>query len=909
MPKPKSVPNVEFRSADDAWYDVSVKLVKSSYLEVHYQEFPEDEDEILQLKDFKTSEDVKSRFRFLSKQLQDQHCDQVKEGMVICASCSSNGGKDFSFFDATVEQVYQSKHHLVDGEEQCTCTFKVLWQAGPCANQSTSVSCENICLLTAGSIETHPIINSFLRLVEEKLNSRTRSIGRNTSRRKITNTKGIDAINLKDKQAEAQERANGKVSDHHLGSRSSQSKIKEKKAEKGVSITENVLTSSEPLLEEPAASDHELKSSVESESDVGSETKSSRYSHKDTMLNKNGRYSEISRLEGDGDVGKKDFPPPEAPSLSSGNTNFQHEIIPKTSKKTTVDVKHPSECKGTHLNIIRKEQNPDLSNLNSVPGKLQIEHAYTGSVSCAIGSINTVGNNVNTTDNRFGDLDDCVGIIENVRPCYSGNLQEENCDNLLKESSEHNIVHNGIDKSSCINVNSGSYKSERISKQLTMEENQKGQESSQDKGGKKKFPASWGRVKKQKHRGNKTLVSERQVQENIEKGEHKNALENFLQPTNDSNGVATLRSSLTTSAPKSINSREPLDCFKGSSGNQHQTIQNVEEVAMDEDHLTLKQLISNDVQTPKVLLGAVDTEKGESVNVAIDALRTSCLTTPSMKLNKRKDPCDSFTDSSDLQTQSVEECIDENASKRIKPSQVLPEAVVISSDRDNETDYGSKDISRQHSNHAHLREFLPVSVDPVSKFGSVPRESEQPSHDHISNDLEVEVQERQFSSSEVLILDNLEKDVSCSDVIKVMSVLTSGVVQVYIVPCLNFEKFTSGFVLFHDRPSLMKAYTRLQDDNFFIVSSNGRPWVVLDIEDRLCEGNFGCFTVNSKEPEPLCSSSASGKIFYIHKGMKGYEKVKARKDTFLEFRKHFASLHERREDEDKVFMDSLTQNK
>lgn len=105
MPKPKNVPKLEFRSGDDAWYDVSVKLIKPSYLKVHYPEFPEDEDEMLQLEDIKTSEDVKSRFRIVSRQLQDQHCDQVKEGMVICASCSSNEGKDFSFFDATVEQV------------------------------------------------------------------------------------------------------------------------------------------------------------------------------------------------------------------------------------------------------------------------------------------------------------------------------------------------------------------------------------------------------------------------------------------------------------------------------------------------------------------------------------------------------------------------------------------------------------------------------------------------------------------------------------------------------------------------------------------------------------------------------------------------------------------------------------
>jgi len=73
-------------------------------------------------------------------------------------------------------------------------------------------------------------------------------------------------------------------------------------------------------------------------------------------------------------------------------------------------------------------------------------------------------------------------------------------------------------------------------------------------------------------------------------------------------------------------------------------MQNVEEIGMDvdEDKLTLKQLRSNEVRTPKVSHGAVDTEKEHSVNVAIDVLRTSCLTTPSVKLNKRKDPCNHF---------------------------------------------------------------------------------------------------------------------------------------------------------------------------------------------------------------------------------------------------------------------------
>jgi hypothetical protein len=49
---------------------------------------------------------------------------------------------------------------------------------------------------------------------------------------------------------------------------------------------------------------------------------------------------------------KKEFFPPEAPSLSSGNSNLQHEIIPKNSKDATVDANLLSECKETRASLL-----------------------------------------------------------------------------------------------------------------------------------------------------------------------------------------------------------------------------------------------------------------------------------------------------------------------------------------------------------------------------------------------------------------------------------------------------------------------------------------------------------------------------------------------------------------------------
>lgn len=82
-------------------------------------------------------------------------------------------------------------------------------------------------------------------------------------------------------------------------------------------------------------------------------------------------------------------------------------------------------------------------------------------------------------------------------------------------------------------------------------------------------------------------------------------------------------------------------------------------------------------------------------------------------------------------------------------------------------------------------------------------------------------EDKLFYHSEVLVLDNLEKDVRPSDVKKVVACVTCAV-QVYIFPSLKFEQFTRGFVWFQDNSSLMKALALLQNDDFFFVSSKGR---------------------------------------------------------------------------------------
>lgn len=110
------------------------------------------------------------------------------------------------------------------------------------------------------------------------------------------------------------------------------------------------------------------------------------------------------------------------------------------------------------------------------------------SLSFATSYIDTTGRNVSTTNIFFWELDNSAVIIErsrtchsgwfeaeNVKPRHSGSLDTEDCDNLIEECIYYNEVCNIID-------NSG-----RKNNQLTIRENQKGQEITEDKSAKDNF--------------------------------------------------------------------------------------------------------------------------------------------------------------------------------------------------------------------------------------------------------------------------------------------------------------------------------------------------------------------------------------------------------------------------------------
>ncbi|TXG55557.1 hypothetical protein EZV62_020813 [Acer yangbiense] len=165
---------LEFRSfVDDAWYSVRVAFDgrAGGKLIVRYCNFPDDNDSVYEAGKFFTFEeldDFASRFRPVSVQLQDSECrDVVAEGLLVCASHAFTDN-DVLFYDAVVEQVNHKKHSFADGEEECLCSFLLVWQHGPNANSLTEKKIESICIVQ--SIQNlNRNLASFIKMAKEKI--------------------------------------------------------------------------------------------------------------------------------------------------------------------------------------------------------------------------------------------------------------------------------------------------------------------------------------------------------------------------------------------------------------------------------------------------------------------------------------------------------------------------------------------------------------------------------------------------------------------------------------------------------------------------------------------------------------------------------------------------------------------
>ncbi|KAG1327421.1 hypothetical protein COCNU_01G013550 [Cocos nucifera] len=97
---------LDFRApSDDGWYGVQVAMDSEEKLRVIYMGFSNEYDELYAIDSFKDEQEINefaSRFRPISLQLQDSDCNEVIEGMHVCASLQPSD-EELRFYDASVD--------------------------------------------------------------------------------------------------------------------------------------------------------------------------------------------------------------------------------------------------------------------------------------------------------------------------------------------------------------------------------------------------------------------------------------------------------------------------------------------------------------------------------------------------------------------------------------------------------------------------------------------------------------------------------------------------------------------------------------------------------------------------------------------------------------------------------------
>ncbi|MCO5560604.1 hypothetical protein L7F22_014220 [Adiantum nelumboides] len=153
---------LEFKAKDGAWYSGTATF-EGPFLRVHFEHFPEEEDERWLPTKFKAPQDVKKMIRPASQPMQDFQCSTLRRGTFLCVACRQPDSDCFEYYDAKLQQILRSPHTVdSDGQECCRCKFEVEWMGGPLMHKRQFVTCGDICIKMYGNIEDDPVIKDFL---------------------------------------------------------------------------------------------------------------------------------------------------------------------------------------------------------------------------------------------------------------------------------------------------------------------------------------------------------------------------------------------------------------------------------------------------------------------------------------------------------------------------------------------------------------------------------------------------------------------------------------------------------------------------------------------------------------------------------------------------------------------------
>ncbi|GLT73827.1 hypothetical protein SLA2020_456600 [Shorea laevis] len=141
-----------------------------------------------------------------------------------------------------------------------------------------------------------------------------------------------------------------------------------------------------------------------------------------------------------------------------------------------------------------------------------------------------------------------------------------------------------------------------------------------------------------------------------------------------------------------------------------------------------------------------------------------------------------------------------------------------------------------------------------------------------------------------ILVQNVEKDLSPTTVLKFIRQQTSLTPQVYILPSLKWESYTKAAIVLDCEKDLEQLYDFLQNPHHIIISSTGKPWVVAE---KMSGIDVGLSKLNSFNKLLDTSGGICEELKVVCCGTEEFKRVAELRDLFIEFACYQQKLHQK----------------
>ncbi|XP_050279828.1 uncharacterized protein LOC126720939 isoform X2 [Quercus robur] len=144
----------------------------------------------------------------------------------------------------------------------------------------------------------------------------------------------------------------------------------------------------------------------------------------------------------------------------------------------------------------------------------------------------------------------------------------------------------------------------------------------------------------------------------------------------------------------------------------------------------------------------------------------------------------------------------------------------------------------------------------------------------------------------VILLENLDKGSSPSMIAEFIQRATSVSPEVYIFPNISSEKSTRGVLSLDSKKEFQKLIDFLDSPKHIIMSSGGRPWVIVEKMTRHNPLRASTGIQSQRTLQNMSFGSSKG-IKVVHVGTEEHKMAKLLKDLYVEFFNHQKRLREK----------------